>query len=106
DRPFSFTLPYKAARLPAGARDGQIELFVKSPNGKVTPFAGNVEDLHFGENDAYASRATFKAEQLGTFQLGRRQDAGTMVTRHFTYRAVVGVSMGGGGAESMGFRHP
>ncbi len=49
---------------------------------------------------------TFKAPRLGTYQAVVAPDAGTKTfQRKMTHRAVMGVSMGGGGTASFGLRH-
>src|SRR6202012_3109407 len=49
---------------------------------------------------------TFKAPRLGTYQAVVAPDAGTATfQRKMTHRAVMGISMGGGGAASFGMRH-
>ncbi len=49
---------------------------------------------------------TFKAPRLGTYQAVIEPTAGTNVfMRNMTHRAVMGISMGGGGTASFGMRH-
>jgi hypothetical protein len=49
---------------------------------------------------------TFKAPRLGTYQAVVMRDAGTKsFKRRITHRAVIGVSMGGGGTAMFGLRH-
>ncbi|MEI8254178.1 MAG: hypothetical protein WCJ30_00740 [Deltaproteobacteria bacterium] len=48
----------------------------------------------------------FEAPRLGTYQAVIRQGIGTHhATRHFTWRALLGVSMGGIGGSMIGMRH-
>lgn len=105
DRPFEITLPYKAARLPAGATTRNIRIVAKRAAGPgATPFFPPVVNLAFDDADAFASRATFRAEELTTYQVVVPEGAGSMTTRHYKYRALAGISMGGGAALSTGIR--
>jgi hypothetical protein len=48
----------------------------------------------------------FESPWFGTYQAAVAADAGTVqFTRHLTHRAVLGISMGGGGAGIFGMRH-
>jgi len=48
----------------------------------------------------------FQVPRFGTYQAVVRKDAGTKTfSRRLTHRAVIGVSMGGGGAAMFGMRH-
>jgi hypothetical protein len=106
DRPFLFTLPYKAARLPMGAGSRQIRIVAKRAGmgPGTTPFFPAVVNVTFDDTDPFASRVTFRAEELATYQVVTATDAGTPVTRHQKYRALAGISMGGGAALSTGIR--
>jgi hypothetical protein len=104
DRPFLLTLPYKAARLPAGAGRRHVRVVAQRASGSgAVPFFPAVANLTLDDADPLASRATFRDEELTTFQVVARADAGQPVVRHFLYRAVAGVSMGGAGATTVGF---
>ncbi len=106
DRPFSITLPYKAARLPDGGGRRHVRVVAKHTSGAgAEPFFTPVTNLSLDDADAYASRATFNAAQLTTYQIVAPADAGAAKTRHFTYRGIAGVSMGGGAATAIGLRN-
>ena len=52
--------------------------------------------------DLEAGTFSFATPGLGTFQLGHSAQAGEMMDRRFTFKAIIGVSMGGGGAAYLG----
>lgn len=101
----TIVLPGKAARMPEGSIVGQVEVYWLRPGAKA-PIPAAVPNITVDETDPYKSTITFQCDELGTFQAAIREDAGTAVTRHFTFRAIGGVSMGGQGGAAMGFRHP
>ncbi|HEY3354391.1 MAG TPA: hypothetical protein VGQ83_14155 [Polyangia bacterium] len=101
----SFVLPGKAARMPTGSVPGQVEIFWQRP-GTAAPVPAAVPNIRVDDKDKYKSRFTFDCDELGTFQAAIRTNAGTKVTRHYTFRALGGVSMGGQGTGAIAFRHP
>ncbi len=104
-RPFTITLPYKHARLPEGAAGRHVRIVVKRHIGDGTPFFAPVADRTLDKDDPYASRVTFRAGELVTYQAVVAADAGQKVMRLYNYRAIVGISMGGNAAMSIGLRH-
>ena len=105
DRPFEFTLPYKAARLPTGGLRRHVRVVAKRHVGDGTPFFAPVTGRTLVDDDAYAARFTFRAPELITYQVVAPADAGATESRMFTFRAVVGISMGGNASMSIGLRH-
>jgi hypothetical protein len=105
DRPFELTLPYKHARLPTGAEARHVRIIAKR-DGQDTPFFPAVSNRELDTTDAYASRVTFRAGELTTYQVVAKADAGQPVTERFAWRGVVGISMGGFAANSIAMRHP
>jgi predicted esterase len=105
DRPFLLTLPYKAARLPKNAERRHVRIVARRA-GQTESFFPMVANRRIEDEDRYASRATFKAGELTTYQVVAAEDAGEPVTRNFGWRAIVGISMGGNAAMSIGLRHP
>ncbi|MEZ4406856.1 MAG: hypothetical protein R3A52_10310 [Polyangiales bacterium] len=96
-----FTVPVNAGMLPA-LWAGHVALAYRGPgvSARVVPVANaRVTD------DGMAVR--FETTRLGTWQaviprgLGARR-----VTRRFTWRALLGISMGGVGSSLIGTRHP
>jgi len=105
DRPFELTLPYKAARLPKDAGRRHVRI-VALRAGTTTPFFPAVSNRALDDDDAYASRVTFRAGELTTYQVVASADAGRPETQDFAWNAVIGISMGGNAAMSIGLRHP
>ncbi|MBK9030658.1 MAG: hypothetical protein IPL61_04855 [Myxococcales bacterium] len=105
DRPFELTLPYKAARLPTGGLRRHVRVVAKRHVGDGTPFFAPVTGRAIDDADPYAARFTFRAPELVTYQVVAPVDAGASETRRFTYRAIVGISMGGNASMSIGLRH-
>ena len=105
ERPFVLTLPYKAARLPEHAERRHVRIVARRA-GQTESFFPPVANRTLDDEDRYASRATFKAGELTTYQVVADEHAGEPVTRNFAWRAIVGISMGGNAAMSIGLRHP
>ncbi len=105
DRPFELTLPYKAARLPTNAEPRHVRIVAKRA-GQDAPFFPAVSNLLREDDDRYASRVTFRAGELTTYQAVVASDAGTPETQDFSWRAVIGISMGGFAANTLGLRYP
>ncbi len=104
DRPFFLTLPYKAARLPKNAERRHVRIIAKR-DGQTDPFFPLVSNRTLADEDKYASRATFKAGELTTYQVVAKEDAGEPEMQQFGWRAIVGISMGGNAAMTIGLRH-
>jgi putative esterase len=105
DRPFELTLPYKAARLPEGAARRHVRI-VAQRAGQPAAFFPAVANRRLDDDDRFASLATFRAGELTTYQVVAEETAGTVETQQYGWRAVVGISMGGNAAMSIGLRHP
>ncbi len=105
DRAFELTLPYKAARLPSGGLRRHVRVVAKRHVGDGTPFFAPVSGRAIDDADAYASRITFRVPELVTYQVVAPADAGATESRRFTYRSIVGISMGGNASVSIGLRH-
>lgn len=103
DRPLRFTLPFKAARFSNAAGVRHIRIAAKHENGEV--FFPPVTDALFDTSDAYASTVTFSSDFFATYQVVLPEDAGKPVTRRFTYKSMLGISMGGNAAMAVGLRH-
>jgi S-formylglutathione hydrolase FrmB len=106
DRPFELTLPFKAARLPEGAARRHVRIVATRAKGDTSPFFPPVSNRVVDDADVYASRVTFRAGELTTYQAVAAADAGQPVTERFSYRALVGISMGGNAAMSIALSHP
>ncbi|MEZ4400252.1 MAG: alpha/beta hydrolase-fold protein [Kofleriaceae bacterium] len=105
DRPFALTLPYKAARLPAAGLRRHVRVVAQRHLGDATPFFAPVAGRAIDDADRFASRITVRAGELVTYQVVAPIDAGATEARPFTFRAIVGISMGGNAAMSIGLRH-
>jgi hypothetical protein len=104
DRPFLLTLPYKAARLPKNAERRHVRIVAKR-SGQAEPFFPMVSNRAIDDEDRYASRATFRAGELTTYQVVAAEKAGEPEMQQFAWRAIVGISMGGNAAMTIGLRH-
>lgn len=105
DRPFVLTLPYKAARLPSTAEMRDVRIIAKRA-GQDAPFFPPVSNRILDQTNAYASRASFRAGELTTYQVVVAENAGEEVDEEFKWNAIIGISMGGFAANSIGMRHP
>jgi hypothetical protein len=103
-REVPLSVPINPALIPSAARLRHVRLAYSGP-AFFKPRTIPVADARIAQvNGGWA--LTFKAPRLGTYQAMVPPAAGTKSTkRQMTYRAVMGVSMGGGGAASFGFRH-
>ncbi|MBI2896807.1 MAG: hypothetical protein HYY06_24835 [Deltaproteobacteria bacterium] len=97
-------IPLRAALLPTRARPDNVAIAYSGPgvSARIVPLA----NLSV-RGDPDSSTAYFESPRLGTFQAVVREDVNESTrTRRFTFRAIVGVSMGAGGAALIGFRNP
>jgi len=97
-------IPLETALLPPSARLDHVVVAYEGPgvSARIVPFA-NLEIS--GAPDA--SMAYFETPRLGTFQAVVLEAANTRTrSRRYTFRSIVGVSMGAGGAALVGFRDP
>lgn len=104
DRPFTFTLPYKASRLPTGAGRRHVRIVAQHPGGK--PFFPVVSNRSIDDTDPKASRVSFHAGELTTYQAVVENTAGTSEQQQFGWNAIVGISMGGNAAMTIAMQHP
>ncbi|MDB4954536.1 MAG: hypothetical protein JWO36_2105 [Myxococcales bacterium] len=104
DRPFELTLPYKAARLPAGATRRHVRVIAKRATGEA--FFPPVANRTIVDDNPYGSHVTFRAGELTTYQVVAATDAGTPEMQQFGWNALIGISMGGNASMTIGLRHP
>ena len=103
-RDIPLSIPLNPARLPEAARMRHVAVSYSGPKFK-TPRIVPVADARVEEVGGHWA-LTFKAPMLGTYQAVFAEDAGTKeFPRKLTHRAVIGVSMGGGGTAMFGTRH-
>ncbi len=103
-REVPLSVPINPGMIPSTARLRHVRLAYSGPSF-LAPRTVPVADVRLEQvNGAWA--LTFKAPRLGTYQAVVPPSGGTTTfQRSMTYRAVMGISMGGGGAASFGFRH-
>ncbi|HVK67932.1 MAG TPA: hypothetical protein VM694_25905 [Polyangium sp.] len=103
-RDVPMTIPINPARMPDQARLRHLAVSYSGPAFKeprVVPVA-DARIVKMGDGWALS----FKAPRLGTYQAVVEKDAGTSAfPRRLTHRAILGVSMGGGGTAMFGMRH-
>ena len=103
-RELPVSIPINPALLPEKARWRHLEIAYSGPAFKA-PRTVPVADPRV-EKVGGQWAVTFQVPRFGTYQAVVRKDAGTKTfTRRLTHRAVIGVSMGGGGAAMFGMRH-
>lgn len=104
-REIPFTLPVNLAIMPPKARLRHVTVSYTGPHAKK-PRAIPIADPHFFNDPKYGYELYFMAPWLGTYQAIVKTDAGTVTfKRHLTHRAIIGVSMGGGGSAMDGLRN-
>lgn len=103
-REVPLSVPVNPALLPDEGRWRHLRLAYSGP-GFSAPRTIPVADPRVEKVDGQWA-VTFKAPRLGTYQAVVKINAGTKARkRRLTHRAVIGVSMGGGGTAMMGLRH-
>lgn len=104
-RELNFTIPVKAGLLPAGLRGADVVIFWRDEHAE--PRAVPMASVWLTGAAGGRGELRFSSTRLGTFQAAYEDAAGTRTrTRRYTYKGIVGVSMGGGGTGSVGFRNP
>ncbi|HEV7555250.1 MAG TPA: hypothetical protein VGO00_07350, partial [Kofleriaceae bacterium] len=103
-RPFDITLPYKNVRLPDGAARRHVRIVARRW-GTNDSFFPMVTNRVLDDADDFASRATFRSGMLTTFQVVASETAGQPETQQYGWNAVMGISMGGLAAQTVGLRH-
>ena len=103
-REVPLSVPINPALFPSGARLRHVKLAYSGPAFRE-PRTVPVADVHVTKvNGQWA--LSFMAPLLGTYQAVVAEGAGSKhFKRRLTHRAVVGISMGGGGTASFGMRH-
>lgn len=92
------TLVFDAATLPEGIEASNLRLFWQPERfGYLSepPLIDPLIDLREGT-------VSFETPGLGGFQLGYEARAGEPIERRYTFRAIAGISMGGGAAAFLG----
>ncbi len=103
-RDMPMSIPINLARMPEAARLRQLSVAYAGP-GHQTPRVVTVTDPVPSKVDG-EWRLSFRGPRLGTYQAVVHPQAGSRSrSRRITHRAVIGISMGGGGAMQIGLRH-
>ncbi|EYF00694.1 hypothetical protein [Chondromyces apiculatus] len=103
-REIPFSVPLNPALIPAQARLRHIRLAYAGP-GFHDPRPVPIADPRIEQIDGQWA-LTFKAPRLGTYQAFVRADGGvTSRKRRLSHRAIMGISMGGGGSAMVGLRN-
>jgi len=104
-RELDFQIPINPAVMPTGARMRHVVVLYSGPMAKkarvmtiANPTFTELPDNHWVLH--------FESPWFGTYQAAVSPTAGTVsLERHLTHRAVIGISMGGGGAATFGMAH-
>jgi hypothetical protein len=105
-REIPFSIPVNPAAIPDAARMRHVTVSYTGPRvpvskARAVPIANPRIER---SSDGYSLK--FMAPWLGTYQAIVKSDGGTVThTRHLTHRAIIGISMGGGGTAMFGIRN-
>ncbi len=103
-RDIDFAIPVNPAAIPPSGRMRHLRVLFQSPLAsapRVIPVASPRI-----ESSANGYVLKFSSPWFGTYQAAFPADAGLRPgVRHLTHRAILGISMGAGGAAALGFRH-
>ncbi|MEM7605948.1 MAG: hypothetical protein AAF411_11400 [Myxococcota bacterium] len=100
-REVPLTVPVQLGRLPNGRYIGEVQFSYTGP-GVTTPRIVPVVSPDYRE----AGTVTFEVPRLGTYQAVVVDAPSAEREREFTFRAIMGVSMGSSGASLIGSRSP
>lgn len=104
-REFDVKIPVNPAAIPPAGRMRHVEVVYSSPLAK-TPRVMTIASPRIEKQSDGNYAMLFSTPWFGTYQVATTPDAGTIHhKRHLTHRAVIGFSMGGGGAATFGLRH-
>ncbi len=95
-----FVVPYSSSKVD-GSLENRVVLLAKRGNA-----AAHVALVTNIAVEGGRGKVHFHATDVATFQAAIRTDAGTKHLRHYTFRALAGVSMGGFGSSVNFWMHP
>ncbi len=96
--PARILLTFSAADVPERIEERHLRLFWKPDRYDLVAEPPLVNP----RVDLYDGTVEFDSPGLGSFQIGYREDAGMPVERTYTFRAITGISMGGGATAYLG----
>jgi hypothetical protein len=103
-RDIDFAIPVNPAAFPSGARLRHLTVLYSGPRARVPRPVPVSNPRIEADGDDYVLK--FASPWFGTYQAAVTADAGsTKRLRRLSHRAVIGFSMGGGGAAAFGMRH-
>lgn len=103
-REIPLTIPLRLSLLPTGAHRGHVEVAWRGPNDTTARIVPIASPIFAGS--AGGGTLTFEVPRLGTYQAVVRETAGQPRERTFTYRGILGFSMGGSGSGRIGLANP
>lgn len=104
-REMELKIPVNPAAIPSAGRIRHLQVVYSSPMAK-SPRVVTVANPRIEKQSDNNYAFVFSTPWFGTYQVATTPDAGTIHRkRHLTHRAVIGFSMGGGGAATFGMRH-
>jgi hypothetical protein len=104
-REIPLAIPIEPALIPEKAKLRHVRVSYSGPGFK-TPRTIPIADPTIEVSPSGGHVLRFLAPRLGTYQAVIAPDAGThIIKRRITHRAIIGISMGGGGTATFGTRH-
>lgn len=103
-REIPFTLPINPGLIPDAARLRHVTVSYTGPSAKTPRVVPIADPKIIKVGSGY--RLSFMAPWLGTYQAVAKSDGGQVThQRRLTYRAMMGISMGGSGTSTTGFQN-
>jgi hypothetical protein len=104
-RELDFAIPVNPAAMPTGARMRHLQVLYQGPRAKKQRTI-TIANPRFARAADGNWVLQFESPWFGTYQAAVSPTAGTVsFKRHLTHRALLGISMGGGGTGVFGTRH-
>lgn len=103
-REIPITIPASLAALPAGAHRGHVAVAYQGPHDSEARIVPIASPRFTGS--AGTGWLTFEVPRLGTYRAVVDESAPTIRDRTFSYRGIIGFSMGGSGSGRIGFGNP
>jgi hypothetical protein len=104
-RELGFDIPINPAVMPTGARMRHVVVLYSGPMAKK-PRTITIANPTFTKLSDGNWVLHFESPWFGTYQAAVSPTAATLsIQRHLTHRAVLGISMGGGGSATFGMAH-